>query len=183
MKTIIISLIYILLYILNIPSIKSQYRVSSTTKVTNEIKTRKLILNQVDTLLKEINLVRSNPSNYGLLKDLQSERLDTLIKKEPFILDYNLSRKAQNYSDKLSKDLYNPNYVICQHSIMGYNESICFSTSLDKTIYQLILDKTSDTKGHRKHLLGIDNQDNKIGIGISYISSLQWYIIIIITEK
>ncbi len=176
------TFILILLYVLSINIVNSQYRTSSSTKIIEEIKLRKQILNQVDTLLKEINFARSNPKNYSLIKNLQFERLDTLLSKEPFLLEYELCKKAQSYSNKLSKDTYNLNYVICQHSDMNYNESICFSISLSKTIYQLILDKGSDIKGHRKHLLSIDNKDTKIGIGISYIPNLEWYIIVIVTE-
>lgn len=138
---------------------------------------------EVMFILNEINTARENPTCYSTNNNLKPERLDSITSKSHLILDYKLCQKADNYSTKLSKLKYNPNYIICDHSTMGYNESIALNPRLDEIVYSLILDKNVKSKGHRFHLLGVDNNDTKIGIGVSYIKQLDWYIVVIITDK
>jgi hypothetical protein len=143
---------------------------------------KNLFTPEVKQLLSEINIARANPTEYGIKKELIKERLDTLKSKGPFILNYSLCQKANRYAEQLSKAKYNENAISVKHSEMGYHESIALSTKLDQTLYQLILDKGSEFKGHRFHLLSVNNKDTKIGIGIAYIVQLEWYVIVIITE-
>ena len=182
MKTIIFIFFYILNFILSFTLVLAQQTI--TSQIANQVKLMKLTKTRVNSLFSEINYVRSNSKEYSLVKNLQSEKLDTLvIDSIPFILNSNLCQKAQKYSDKLAKDKYNPNYIVFKHSDLGYNESMAFNDSTGKIIRQLIKDDCSDNKGHRLHLLGVNNNDTKIGIGISYIPSLEWYAVIIITER
>ncbi len=142
---------------------------------------------QIDSLLNEINLARSNPKHYSLIKNLQSERLDTLESKEPFILDKYLSLKAQQYSNKLGNTINNnkgKTYTI-YHSDLKYNESICVTDFIHNGITQLIKDLNIVNKGHRMHLLSVDNNDTKIGIGIYQFTNpnmSNYYLIVIVTE-
>lgn len=158
----------VLFYVLSVLIVKGQPKNLYTT--------------DVKSILQEINLARINPKLYGINNNLESERLDTLLSKEPFILNYNLCQKAYSYSVQLSKVKYNENYVISSHSNMGYNESLAFNDSIYKVCKQLILDEGTSSKGHRFHLLSVNNKDTKIGIGISYIKQLNWYIVVIVTE-
>jgi hypothetical protein len=142
---------------------------------------KNLITYDVQFLHQLINKARENPSMYGLMYDLEAERLDTLDQVAPLLLNYKLCQKAHSYAEYLSKQVYNDKLNIV-HSTMGYNESIAINSVLYKTISSLIEDKNSIHKGHRFHLLGVNNKDTKIGIGISYVKSLQWYIVVIVTE-
>lgn len=166
MKTIIL----IILYTLSISfTIKSQ--------------PKNLASDKVKSLLEEINFARSNPKQYAIIQHLDSIRLDTIPSTKPFKLNYNLCKMANNYAEHLSKAKYNHNSVSCKHSDLGLNESINFCITLEECVSKLIIDKSDSSKGHRKHLLGIDNNDSKIGIGIAYIPDLEWYVVVIITEK
>lgn len=137
---------------------------------------KNLITSEVRLLHKSINEVRESPSLYGSIYDLESERLDTLDQVYPLLLNYKLCQKAHQYAEYLSKQ------TDIKHSDMGYNESIAVNPILNKVIRALIEDKNSIHKGHRFHLLGVNNKDTKIGIGISTIKNSNWYIVVIITE-
>lgn len=157
------TLILILLYVLTINIVNSQ---------------------QIDSLFNEINLVRTNPKNYGLVKNLESERLDTLNVKEPFKLNNSLNYKAQQYSNKLGTLINNSKSTIIYHSNLKYNESICVDY-IHNVVYQFIKDYNVADKGHRKHLLSINNTDSKIGIGIYKFTRsdlINQYLVVVITE-
>jgi hypothetical protein len=143
---------------------------------------RNLITNEVKILVREINTARADPYKYSIDKNIVSERLDTLSIKDSLTISYRLCKKAHSYAEYLANSKYNKDNITCSHSTLGYNESIAFNTSLDKICKQLILDKNSLFKGHRKHLLGINNKDTQIGIGIGYIHELDWYVVVIVTE-
>ncbi len=144
---------------------------------------KNLINSQVLQVLEEINIARSNPTTYGINNHLELCRLDTVESKEPLKIDYNLCKKAHSYATYLSEAKYNSQKVSCSHSELGLNESINFCVELKDCVSKLILDKSSFAKGHRQHLLSMNNKDTKIGIGIGYIISLDWYVIVIVTEE
>lgn len=150
--------------------------------IINNVQSQDLITPQVKAIFEEINLARSNPKEYAVTKHLESLRLDTLKSKLPFALNYNLCKKADYYAYYLSKLKYNHNSVTCEHSDFGLNESINFCDPLEECVSKLIIDKSVKDADHRFHILGVNNKDTKIGIGVAYCKDLEWYIVVIVTE-
>jgi hypothetical protein len=143
---------------------------------------KNLITSEIRVLVNEINTARLNPKLYGVNNNLEFERLDTILNKEPLNISYKLCQKAHSYCTYLSNSKSKDHAFKISHSSMGYNESIALNNDLSEVIKQLIYDKDHLFKGHRYHLLSVNNKDKDIGIGISYISFLDWYIVVIITE-
>lgn len=135
------------------------------------------------SILLDLNIARSNPLIYGITNNLESEGLDSLLPKPPLLLNQFLNSKAQGYSIKLGKTIDKGSNLI-YHSTLKYNESICVDY-IHNVIFQFIKDYKVINKGHRKHLLSINNNDTRIGIGIYKISRSDLkdqYLIVILTE-
>lgn len=177
MKIIALSIVYFISISISI----CQNSINKTTLL--QIKSNVAINKSIDSLrsvfLTIINTTRSNPKQYGINNNLQSERLDTLVPTKPFIINNLLNLKAQSYASKLSFINYK-DISFLKHSTMVYSESIVMGTSLTSCFYNFILDNNISDKGHRKHLL-VSN-DSIIGIGICYIVSLDFYVIVIETD-
>lgn len=175
----IITLIFI--YFITIDSTICQTSINKELliQIKSNINTNKSIDSLKEVFLTIINNARSNPRQYGINNNLQSERLDTILPNKIYIINNLLNLKAQNYANKLSFINYK-GIPYLKHSTMNYDESLVMCTSLEKGFYQLILDYNVPNKGHRQHMLV--SELSLIGIGICYIASLELYVIVIETD-
>lgn len=174
-------IILISIYLLSISTVISQHFIDKDLQ--KQIKSNIIINKSLDSLrlvfINYINKTRSNPEYYGIINNLEVERLDTIKPNTYYIFNTILNKKAQEYASKLSFIKYN-GIAYLNHSSMEYSESLVMCTSLSNGFYNLILDSGIPTKGHRKHML--ISTDTQIGIGICYIESLGFYIIVIETD-
>ncbi|MFT6814445.1 MAG: hypothetical protein ACJAZ3_000333 [Sphingobacteriales bacterium] len=141
-------------------------------------------------IYEEINMVRSNPQSFVEKYDLR--KLKRIKKSPELIWDDKLAKVAQEKAEDMAKNDYfdhvDPknkglNYYLF---LDGYPlteeyertdrannaESIVASTrGPEEFVKLLIVDKGVPDKGHRKHLLGLDDFNAKhthIGVGVSY---------------
>ena len=104
------------------------------------------------------------------------------IRSKSLSIDDNLNFKAQQYSIKLGNIINSTKgttYTI-QHSTLKYNESICVTKFIHSGVSQLI-----NSIEHKKHILGINNNDTKIGIGIYQFTNpnmSNYYLIVVLTS-
>lgn len=94
--------------------------------------------------------------------------------KEPLELDYNMCIEARKRAS------YCASQKNSQHVGSGYRESVLATFNYKTIISEFIFDKGNPDFGHRKHLLGENNNDRKVGISV--IKNGEIYYCVIITD-
>jgi len=128
---------------------------------TNDLTTQEM----VNRIFYDLNYARKDPHKY--LEDLNwgSDPITISKKlyksKEPFILNDSLSRECQLWAEFIAKE------QILKHSnTYTSNESISNGQYFD-VVFFFISEIHSSSDGHRRHILGQDNNDTQVGIGIA----------------
>lgn len=122
---------------------------------------------QVDKLLNELNIARSNPVLYGSKLGLN---LSYINKTNPLILDEELSIDCYNWAIQMA----NSNNIEHDPDNEDYAESVGCTTNPDNLIAMFIIDKDNPDFGHRHHLLDYKYKTTKVGIGVIKKNNLYW---------
>lgn len=127
-------------------------------------------------IFNDLNEARKDPHAYLASKtwgDGEFTISKRLYKsKQSLILDSALSNECRKFAELLS------NKKTLFHSRNGMNESISYTMYYYAAITNFITEFHSDTDGHRRHLLGQDNSDTHVGIGVAIDSEGLYYIVI-----
>lgn len=133
----------------------------------------------IHVLAQELNAIRANPAAFA--KSYHLAFLDSIPPRDTLILDYKLCYEAHKRAE-----FYAANNKLA-HLFTGYRESIGYALDLyyleRVEIYEYLLDRNVPSFGHRKHLLGLNNKDTRLGIGYAFNPTIrQWSVVIITAE-
>ncbi len=151
--------------VLNLETLETRYVLSGVQPTVQE-----------QLFLEQLNDIRANPAAYGAQIGLPA--LDSVAAAPPLALNAQLIQAAQGHSADMNANNYfshydaqgnGPGYRETQAGFpwTDYGESIAAGYSTDAaTLQALIVDAGVPDLGHRLHLLGINNSDQSVGIGI-----------------
>jgi uncharacterized protein YkwD len=126
--------------------------------------------------LEQLNDIRANPAAYGASINLPA--IENVAPAPPLALDPRLIAAAQGHSQDMNANNYFSHYDPAGHDPgwretqagfpwTDFGESIAagYSATAD-ALQALIVDNGVADLGHRLHLLGMNNSDESVGVGI-----------------
>jgi uncharacterized protein YkwD len=162
-----------------------------STRPAAKLRTVRLVLEQLETryvlsgvqpaaqeqlFLEQLNDIRANPAAYGAAINLPA--INSVAPAAPLAWDARLIQTAEQHTQDMNANNYFSHYDLAGHdpgwreTQAGYpwthfGESIAAGYPTDAAALQaLIVDTGVPDVGHRLHLLGINNSDESVGIGV-----------------